>query len=174
VLAVGGHLKSTVTLAVGDEAVVSQHLGDLDAPEAAALLERTADDLLRLFDARPALVACDLHPDYVSTRLAERLGRAHEVPVVRVQHHHAHVAACMAEHGLAGPVLGLAWDGAGLGTDGVLWGGEALVVDGTGFRRAGQRSASRTRSSVPMRRTPSRPRSERASDGCWSPCSPVA
>jgi hydrogenase maturation protein HypF len=135
VLALGGHSKSTVTVTVGDQAVVSQHLGDLDAPEAAALLERTADDLLRLFDARPALVACDLHPDYVSTRLADRLGRTHEVPVVRVQHHHAHVAACMAEHGLTGPVLGLAWDGAGLGADGVLWGGEALVVDGAGFRR---------------------------------------
>jgi hydrogenase maturation protein HypF len=135
VLALGGHLKSTVTVTVGDEAVVSQHLGDLDAPEAAALLERTADDLLRFLDARPALVACDLHPDYVSTRLADRIGRVHAVPVVRVQHHHAHVAACMAEHGLAGPVLGFAWDGAGLGTDGVLWGGEALVVDGAAFRR---------------------------------------
>ena len=135
VLALGGQLKSTVTVTTGDEAIVSQHLGDLDAPDAAALLERTADDLLRFFDARPALVACDLHPDYASTRLADRLGRTYEVPVVRVQHHHAHVAACVAEHGLTGPVLGLAWDGAGLGADGVLWGGEALVVDGAGFRR---------------------------------------
>jgi hydrogenase maturation protein HypF len=135
VLALGGHLKSTITLVVGDQAVVSQHLGDLGSPEAVALLERTVDDLLALFDARPERLVCDLHPDYASTRLAERLARERGVPLVRVQHHHAHVAACMAEHGLAGPVLGLAWDGAGLGDDGVLWGGEALVVDGAGFRR---------------------------------------
>jgi hydrogenase maturation protein HypF len=135
VLALGGHLKSTVTLTLGDEAVVSQHLGDLGSPQATRLLERTVDDLVRFFDAAPAVIACDLHPDYVSTRLAERLALERRVPLVRVQHHHAHVAAAMAEHGLSGPVLGLAWDGAGLGPDGVVWGGEALVVDRTSVRR---------------------------------------
>jgi hydrogenase maturation protein HypF len=135
VLGLGAQQKSTVALAVGEQVVVSQHLGDLHSPASALLLERTVEDLLRLFDARPARVACDLHPDYVSTRLAERLATAWEVPLERVQHHHAHVAACMAEHGLGGPVLGLAWDGAGLGPDGTLWGGEALIVDGAGCER---------------------------------------
>lgn len=135
VLALGAQQKSTVALAVGRQVVVSQHLGDLHSSAGARLLERTVADLVRFFAARPARVACDLHPDYVSTRLAERLAAAWNVPLERVQHHHAHVAACMVEHALTGPVLGLAWDGAGLGTDGVLWGGEALVVDGAGFRR---------------------------------------
>jgi hydrogenase maturation protein HypF len=135
VLALGAQLKSTVALAVGDQVVVSQHLGDLHDTVGALLLERTVADLLRFLATRPTRVACDLHPDYASTRLAERLAATFGVRLERVQHHHAHVAAGMAEHGLAGPVVGLAWDGAGLGTDGTLWGGEALVVEGAGFRR---------------------------------------
>ncbi len=135
VLGLGAQLKSTVALAVSREVVVSQHLGDLHAAAGALLLERTVADLVRLFDAQPARVACDLHPDYVSSRFAERLAASWGVPLERVQHHHAHVAACMAEHGLARPALGLAWDGAGLGTDGTLWGGEALLVDRARFRR---------------------------------------
>lgn len=134
-LGLGAQLKGTVALCVGEQVVVSQHLGDLGSLEGARLLERTVEDLRRLLEARPVALACDLHPDYASTRLAERLSSEWGVPLVRVQHHHAHVAACMAEHGLSGPVLGLAWDGAGLGTDGALWGGEALVVEGAGFRR---------------------------------------
>jgi hydrogenase maturation protein HypF len=135
VLGLGAQLKSTVALAVGRQVVVSQHLGDLHTTAGALLLERTVADLVRFLDARPVRVACDLHPDYVSTRLAERLAATWGVPLERVQHHHAHVAACMGEHGLAGPALGLAWDGAGLGTDGTLWGGEALVVAGAEARR---------------------------------------
>jgi hydrogenase maturation protein HypF len=136
VLALGGHAKATATLLAHGQAVVSQHLGDLDGPRGLALLERTADDLLAFFDVVPDRLACDLHPDYGSTRLgaalAGRLGR----PLLRVQHHHAHVAAVLAEHGLEGPVLGLAWDGSGFGPDGTVWGGEALVVDGARFQRA--------------------------------------
>jgi hydrogenase maturation protein HypF len=135
VLALGAQLKSTVALAVGGQVVVSQHLGDLHTAAGALLLERTVADLVRFFAARPARLACDLHPDYVSTRLAERLAAGWGVPLERVQHHHAHVAACMAEHALSRPVLGLAWDGAGLGADGALWGGEALVVEGAACRR---------------------------------------
>jgi hydrogenase maturation protein HypF len=135
VLAVGAQQKSTVALSVGSEIVVSQHLGDLHTPAGAELVARTVEDLVGFFGVRPTRVACDLHPDYTATRLAERLAAAWVVPLERVQHHHAHVAACMAEHGLAGPVLGLAWDGAGLGPDGLLWGGEALVVDGAAARR---------------------------------------
>ena len=135
VLALGGQLKNTVALATGGQVIVSQHVGDLFSLEGALLCARVAEDLLRFFGTRAERVACDLHPDYASTRLAERLAAEWSVPLVRVQHHHAHVAACMAEHSLSGPVLGLAWDGSGLGTDGAVWGGEALVVDTAGFRR---------------------------------------
>jgi hydrogenase maturation protein HypF len=138
ILATGAQLKSTVALAKGSEVVVSQHLGDLFSAEGVLLLERTVRDLTRLLEAKPDLIACDLHPDYASTSLAEKLAAEWRVPIERVQHHHAHIAACMAEHGLSGPLLGLAWDGAGLGSDGTLWGGEALVVDGGSFRRFAQ------------------------------------
>ncbi|WP_437594819.1 carbamoyltransferase HypF [Sorangium sp. So ce1000] len=136
ILALGGHLKSTTALFFDGQVVVSQHLGDAHTAEGAALIERTALDLARLFRVRPERIACDLHPDYAGSRIAEQLAAAFRAPLVRVQHHHAHVAACVAEHGLDGPVLGLAWDGAGYGLDGALWGGEALVVDGASFRRA--------------------------------------
>lgn len=135
VLALGGQLKSTVALAKNGEIVVSQHLGDLHSLEGARLHERTARELPAFFGARLDAVACDLHPDYASTRLAERLAVELGVPLVRVQHHHAHVAACIAEHGLTGPVLGFAWDGAGYGLDGTLWGGEVLLCEGHEFRR---------------------------------------
>jgi len=135
ILATGAQLKSTVALSKGGQVVVSQHLGDLFSPEGVLFHRRTVEDLMRFFGSRPELVACDLHPDYASTRLAEDLAARFAVPLERVQHHHAHVAACMAEHSLRGPVLGLAWDGAGLGTDGTIWGGEALVVEGAVFRR---------------------------------------
>jgi len=135
IVALGAQLKSTAAVSLDGEVVLSHHLGDLHTAESAALLERTVADLLRLFALRPRLVACDLHPDYASTHLAERLAATWDVPLVRVQHHHAHVAACLAEHAAAGPALGLAWDGAGLGHDGVLWGGEALAVDGAHVRR---------------------------------------
>lgn len=137
VLALGAHQESTVTLGHRGVLVPSQHLGDLDSSRARELLESTARDLCALFDARPALLACDLHPDYASTILAERLAESWRVPVVRVEHHHAHVAAVLAEHGLRTDeeVLGLAWDGAGLGSDGTISGGEALACRGAEQRR---------------------------------------
>ncbi len=135
ILGMGAHLKSTMTLAVGGELVTSQHLGDLDGPAAVDLLERTAREMVRFFDVRPSVLACDLHPDYASSRLAERLAREWDAELVRVQHHHAHVVAVMAEHGLEGEVLGLAWDGTGLGTDGQMWGGEAIVASAAHFHR---------------------------------------
>lgn len=137
VLALGGHLKGTVALLGDGQAVVSQHLGDLDSPLGLDLLGRTVEDLLAFFRLVPARLACDLHPDYGSTRLAEDLARRWGLPLVRVQHHHAHGAACLAELGLAGPALALAWDGSGHGTDGTVWGGEALVLEGPRFRRSG-------------------------------------
>jgi hydrogenase maturation protein HypF len=137
VLALGGHQKAAVTLLTGGQALVSQHLGDLDSARSLALLERTVEDLLGFLRAAPERLACDLHPDYGSTRVAERLAQRLGLPLLRVQHHHAHVAAVMAEHGLTGPVLGLAWDGSGFGADGTVWGGEALEVSETGYHRVG-------------------------------------
>lgn len=126
VLSVGGHLKNTIAITCRGELIVSQHLGDLSSARGVELLEHTVRDLLRFFDVRPELIVCDLHPDYASTRLAEQLARERRVPLLRVQHHLAHVAAVVAEHGVDGEVAGLAWDGMGLGFDGRLWGGEAF------------------------------------------------
>lgn len=130
VLALGGHIKSAVAIAAGDCTVVSQHIGDLDDASSMARFRVTIDDLISFLRVRPEIIACDLHPDYTSTRAAEGIALAFGAPLARVQHHHAHVAAVMAEHGLMGPVLGLAWDGIGDGGDGTAWGGEALVCEG--------------------------------------------
>ena len=133
VLAVGGHLKNTLCLASGDRAYVSGHIGDLESPASYLALGETATHLTRLFDIQPGIVAHDLHPDYLSTRFAI------EYPTTRrlaVQHHHAHVLSCLAEHGCTEPVIGVACDGAGFGTDGAIWGGEFLVVEGTACHRA--------------------------------------
>ena len=128
VLAVGGHLKNTVALLDGDRILLSQHLGDLSTLETEYAVRQAIDDLQWLLRVKPCAVACDLHPDFRSTRLADELAGRWDVPLVRVQHHHAHVVACMAEHGVTGEVLGIAWDGAGYGTDGSIWGGEFLLA----------------------------------------------
>ena len=134
-LAVGGHLKNTIALASGDQVMLSQHLGDLSTLEAFEAFRRAVEDLQRLLDVKPQLVACDLHPDYRSTIFAQEFAERHAVPLVRVQHHHAHVASCMAEHNLDGEVLGIAWDGAGYGSDGTILGSEFLIAGYQGFRR---------------------------------------
>lgn len=132
-LGLGGHLKNTFCLATAELALLSPHVGDLETPGGVRGLRAMLRNHLDLFDVRPEIVAHDLHPGYATTRIAEEL----DVPSVAVQHHHAHVAACMAEHGVEGPVLGVAFDGAGLGDDGAIWGGELLMVDGAGYRRIG-------------------------------------
>ncbi len=116
-------------------AIVGSHVGDLDSVASVEVHRRAAADLPTFFGVRPGVVACDLHPDYASTREAESLAAGWDVPLLRLQHHYAHVAACMAEHGLEGPVLGLAWDGTGYGPDGTIWGGEMLRCDRAGFVR---------------------------------------
>jgi hydrogenase maturation protein HypF len=131
VLALGGHLKNTVAIAVGQDVFVSQHIGDLDTLEARGAFERAITDLCRLYNFKPEAVACDLHPDYASTQWAERSG----LPLIRVQHHQAHVAACAAENNLEGPYLGVAWDGTGYGLDGAIWGGEFFRVEGNEYQR---------------------------------------
>jgi hydrogenase maturation protein HypF len=133
VLAVGGQLCATVCLTRGGQAYLSQHLGDLDDLDAFAFFDESIEKLGRLLAVRPRAVAHDRHPDYRSTRWAEACG----LPRVAVQHHHAHVAACLAEHGHTGPALGVAFDGSGLGEDGAIWGGELLEADLGGFRRRG-------------------------------------
>lgn len=135
VLATGAHQKNTVALAAGSQVFLSQHIGDLDTAPALEALRWTASGLCRLYEARPRVLACDRHPDYASTRFAEQVTRVESVPLVHVQHHHAHVLACMADNGVEGSVLGVAWDGTGYGDDDTVWGGEFLRVDGATFER---------------------------------------
>jgi hydrogenase maturation protein HypF len=140
IVAVGGHYKNAVCVTRGHEAFVSQHIGDLDNAPACVALNEAIAHLVAILDVRPALVAHDLHPDFYGTRHAARLAARWEVPLRAVQHHHAHIAAIVAEHGVEGAVLGLALDGVGLGTDGTAWGGELLRVDGAVCTRLGRLS----------------------------------
>ncbi|NOT09949.1 MAG: carbamoyltransferase HypF, partial [Gemmatimonadales bacterium] len=133
-VAVGAHLKSTFALAHGRKAYVSQHLGDLDSVETLEHWRATLAAYRHLFRIRPEVAVCDLHAGYLSTRVAREFGLDRTIVV---QHHHAHIAAVLAEHGETGPVLGVAFDGTGAGDDGTVWGGEFLVADLVGYRRVG-------------------------------------
>jgi hydrogenase maturation protein HypF len=133
-LALGAHLKNTTALYEKGSVFVSQHIGDLDTKEALEHFERVARDLPFLYDSNPDRVACDLHPDYASTRFAEKSGKK----VYRVQHHVAHIFSCAAENGIVEPFLGVAWDGTGLGEDGTIWGGEFFRVEKGQVTRVGR------------------------------------
>ena len=135
VLAFGAHLKNTICVTRGNEAFLSPHIGDLDNAATCSFLDETVQRMCDLLDVKPDIVAHDLHPDDYSTRAAVLFAQKQGLPSVAVQHHHAHIAAVCAEHGWLGPVLGLALDGVGLGTDGTAWGGELLRVDGAHFER---------------------------------------
>jgi hydrogenase maturation protein HypF len=132
-LAVGAHLKNSVAVSVNQDIFVSQHIGDLETVQALTAFKHVIKDLQRLYELSPEATACDAHPDYLSTQFARRNG----LPVVSVQHHYAHVLACMAENELSGPVLGVSWDGTGYGPDGTVWGGEFLLATRESFQRAG-------------------------------------
>jgi hydrogenase maturation protein HypF len=133
VLAVGGELKNTICLTKGTHAFLSQHVGDLENVESYSFFHEAIDHLERILEIRPQIIAYDLHPDYFSTRWAlEQSG----VELVGVQHHHAHIASCMAENHLDGRVIGFALDGTGYGTDGKIWGGEVLLAGYEDFERA--------------------------------------
>jgi hydrogenase maturation protein HypF len=132
VVAVGGHLKNTVAVSAGPNVFISQHIGDLGSQPSTEAFLAVLTSLQNLFDVRPTMVAADLHPDYLSTKYAASLG----LPMVHVQHHYAHVAACMAENEIGGSVLGVSWDGTGYGPDATIWGGEFLLTDDVSFSRA--------------------------------------
>ncbi|MGD8369723.1 MAG: carbamoyltransferase HypF [Desulfobacterales bacterium] len=133
VLAVGAELKNTVCLTKGKNAFVSQHVGDLENAETLSFFEQTIAHLKRILDIDPELIAYDLHPDYLSTEWAMAQPGAARLGV---QHHHAHIAGCLAEHHIEGPVIGLSFDGTGYGPDRTVWGGEVLIADVAGYRRA--------------------------------------
>ncbi|WP_426123263.1 carbamoyltransferase HypF [Pseudomonas sp. PSPC2-3] len=137
VLACGAWLKNTACLLQGDQVLWSPLHGDLGDPQSCLDLAASLDALLACAEVTPQAIAHDLHPDFYSSQLAVTLAEKLNVPAVAVQHHHAHIAALMAEHGLDGPVLGLALDGVGLGSDGAAWGGELLWVASDAWRRLG-------------------------------------
>jgi len=137
ILATGGELKATFCLASGRDGFMSQHIGDMENLETLDAFTNAVDHFVELFRIEPELIAADLHPGYLSTKWAGR----QNVPLVKVQHHHAHIASVMAEHGVLGPVIGFSFDGTGYGTDGTIWGGEILVAGYERFERVGHLKA---------------------------------
>jgi len=137
ILAVGPELKNTFCLTKDRYAFISHHIGDLENYETLRAFEEGIEHYERLFRIEPEIIACDLHPDYLATRYAIDRAQNTNLPIYQIQHHHAHIAACMAEHGLTGdePVIGVSFDGAGYGDDGAIWGGEFLLADYRGYHR---------------------------------------
>jgi len=131
VLAVGAHLKNTISLSRGTNIFISQHIGDLETEQAYKAFEEVISSFQKVFEAKPQAVVCDLHPDYLSTQFAKQSNAS----LIQVQHHYAHVLSCMAENQIDKPVLGVSWDGTGLGQDGTIWGGEFLLADRDGYQR---------------------------------------
>ncbi|MEW6030428.1 MAG: carbamoyltransferase HypF [Chloroflexota bacterium] len=137
-LAVGGELKNTFCITNKDYAFLGHHIGDMENYETLQSFEQGVEHFERLFRVKPVAIACDLHPNYLTTRYAHERAQRENLPTFDIQHHHAHIAACMAEHGLDGsrPVIGLSFDGTGYGEDGAIWGGEILVADYKSYQRA--------------------------------------
>jgi len=137
VLALGGWFKNTISLSLEDKAYVSHYIGDLDNAQNCRFLDQTVTRMQTLFQIQPKVVVRDLHPDFYSSQFADRFAEQTGCELIKVQHHHAHIASVMAEHRLTEPVIGLALDGVGLGEDGSLWGGELLCVNHKGYQRLG-------------------------------------
>lgn len=138
ILACGAGEKNTFCLTRDNHAFISQHIGDMENIETLEHYERTVALYKQLFRINPTIIAYDMHPDYLPTKYALEQVERHGLQPVAVQHHHAHIASCLADNGKEGPVIGVTFDGTGYGTDGHIWGGEFLVADYKGFRRAGQ------------------------------------
>jgi hydrogenase maturation protein HypF len=138
VLAAGPELKNTFCLTRGNYAFVRQHIGDMENPDTVEHFEQTVRLYRQLFRTEPQLLACDLHPDYLSTRWAQQEARRLTLPLIAVQHHHAHIVSCMVENQIKGPVIGVALDGSGYGADGQIWGGEFMTADYNSFPRRAQ------------------------------------
>jgi hydrogenase maturation protein HypF len=138
-LATGGELKATLCVTKDSHAYMSQHIGDMENLETVEAFERAFQHLRAIFRVEPERVVCDLHPAYLSTRWAEEFSTKDNLPLIRAQHHHAHIASVMAENGLAGDkkTIGISFDGTGYGTDGAIWGGEVLLADYCSFDRIG-------------------------------------
>lgn len=131
ILGVGAHLKNTVAVSSRNQVFISQHIGDLETAESFNAFQQVIRDFQTLYALQPQAVACDMHPDYLSTQFARTIN----LPVISVQHHYAHVLGCMTEHGLTGTALGISWDGTGYGMDGTVWGGEFLRITEKAFER---------------------------------------
>ena len=136
-LACGAEQKASFSLSKDDYVFPCQHIGDLKNLETLSLYEAQISHFERLFDIAPRAIACDLHPDYMSSEYAEKRAKAEKIPLLKIQHHHAHMASCMADNSISGDVIGIIWDGTGLGTDGTSWGGEFLTGGFESFERAG-------------------------------------
>lgn len=135
ILAAGGQLKNSFALTKGPFVYMSQYFGDMDSIENQKIYEENTERMAQLFRIHPQLVVCDLHPLYYTTAFAEKLAAKENLPLIKVQHHHAHVASVMAEHNLKGKVIGVSFDGTGYGTDGAVWGGEFLLCEGGEYKR---------------------------------------
>lgn len=134
ILAVGGHLKNTVALKVGNNVFISQHIGDLSTNEAFSTFQKVIEDFQNLYASKVSKIICDLHPEYLSTKFAQ----TKNVKIEYVQHHYAHIAACRAENQIEGKALGVSWDGTGFGLDQTIWGGEFFLTDNSSFKHIGQ------------------------------------
>ena len=137
VLACGAEEKNTFCLTKDNHAFISQHIGDMENEETLEHFENTVKLYKRLFRVEPEIIACDMHPEYLSTKYAQQIGSEQGLTLIPVQHHHAHIVSCLADNKARGPVIGVAFDGTGFGVDGTIWGGEFLIADYKNFRRVG-------------------------------------
>jgi len=136
VLALGGHLKNTIAVSTKNYVILSQHIGDLETFESINAFNRSIDDFLRFYNIKPNYIVCDLHPDYISTKIGEELAEKLDVKLIKVQHHLSHTLSCMAENSIINEdVIGVAWDGTGYGFDGKIWGSEFFVIKGNEIKR---------------------------------------